>query len=114
MNKDCSNIEGVIFKEKQHRKMKGDLSGRVQILRVLIRNYYDERRLKYTEYDFIRHCEAVLDNMLAKYQYNLEVIIDMWRGVSPQLKWEPIVCVTCGYRPPFCGCDFKGKNENEV
>lgn len=114
MTKDTSNIDSVILREKEHRRRKSDAGGRVQVLRVLIRNYYDNRRLKYQEYDFIRHCEAVLDNILAKYHYNVECLIDMWRNVTPQLKWEPVVCVTCGYRPPFCGCEFKGKNENKI
>ena len=107
MNKDCSNIDDVIIKEKEHRQKKSDTRGRVQVLRVFIRNYYNEKKLKYTEYDFIRHCEAVLDNMLAKYDYNIELIIDMWRSVTSQLKDEPIVCIECGYRPPFCGCTLK-------
>lgn len=104
MNKDNSNIDSVMLKEKEHRRKKSVMRGRLQVLRVLLRNYYSEKKLKYTEYDFIRHCEAVLDNMLAKYDYNVELIIDMWRSVTIQLNDYPVVCVICGYRPPFCNC----------
>jgi hypothetical protein len=107
MAKDTSNIDSVTLKEKEHSRKKSDIGGRVQVLRVLIRNYYYDKREKYTEYDFIRHCEAVLDNMLAKYTYNIEGIIDMWRTLKSKLKKTPIICGDCGYRPPFCGCEVK-------
>lgn len=105
MNKDCSLVNEVVLKEKYHRNRKGVLGGRVQVLRVLIRNYYRDKRLKYTEYDFIRHCEAVLDNVLARYEYDIERIIDGWRKVTPKLKEYPATCPECGYRPPFCNCE---------
>lgn len=94
----------AVLKEKQHARQKRDLGHRIQVLRVLVRNYYRERRFKMTELDFINHCEAVLDNMLAKYDYDLESIIDKWRTVVPTLTDSPDVCQTCTYRPVFCRC----------
>ena len=104
MNKECSEAVKVIAKEKSHAKRKIELGHRVQVLRVLIRKYYGDKKLQYTEDDFSKHCEAVLDNMLSRFDYDLEMIIDSWRNVEPALKQTPIVCVKCSYRPVFCLC----------
>jgi hypothetical protein len=102
-----SNLEGVIFREKAHKHAKQEIAGRVQVLRVLVQRYYADRREKYSESDYTKHCEAVIDNMLVKYEYNVEHIIDKWRTVAPELKIDPIVCKGCGYRPPFCGYEWE-------
>jgi hypothetical protein len=105
MDKDCSNIDKVVSCEKMHKSKKGVIAGRVQVLRVLIIQYYKDKRYKYTEYDFLRHCEAVLDNTLAKYEYDIEHLICSWMNMTPSLfKEYPVTCHNCGYRPPFCGC----------
>ena len=105
MNKDCSLIEKIIFKEKLHKLKKVALGPRVQILRVLIQRYYQDKRDLYTNRDYLKNCEAVLDNMLCKFNYELEDIIDKWRTVAPALKTYPTTCEKCGYRPVFCSCN---------
>lgn len=89
---------------KFHAQQKKELGGRVQVCRILIQKYYTIKRLEYgSEDDYIKSCEAVLDNVLVRYNYDIELIIDKWREVQPKLKHYPDTCGTCGYRPPFCG-----------
>jgi hypothetical protein len=107
MEDNFTGTEGVLKRHQGHVLKKKSLGARVQVLRVLVRNYYLSKKEKYTEYDFIRHCEAVLDNTLVKYSYDLENIISLWANVSPSLKDYPITCKNCGYRPPFCGCHLR-------
>ncbi len=111
---------GFIVNErvKLHAQKKKELGGRVQVCRILIQKYYNIKRLEYaSEDDYIKCCEAVLDNVLVRYDYDIEKIIDKWREVSPALKRYPDTCDKCGYRPPFCGylwdseCSHIGKKE---
>lgn len=104
MNKDCSLIQPIIDRDNGHMRKKAKLGHRVQVLRVLIINYYRNRRYEYNEDDFMKHCEAVLDNTLARFNYNLEAIIDKWREVASEFKDYPSTCKLCEYRPPFCLC----------
>jgi hypothetical protein len=104
MNKERSDAHKVVAMEKSHSRKKEALGHRVQVLRVLIRNYYKEKQLSFLEGDFVNHCEAVLDNMLSRFSYDLEMIIDSWRNIVPELKQQPITCEKCGYRPVFCRC----------
>lgn len=79
-----TEIEKIMINEKSHRDTKRELGHRVQILRVLIRRYYAEKRKKFSEDNFSKNCEAVLDNVLSRYDYQLELLIDKWRGVVPK------------------------------
>lgn len=99
-----SMVQKVIKMDKNHKSKKCAMGSRVQILRVLIQRYYAEKREILDEMTFQKNCEAVLDNTLAKYNYDLEEIIAKWRQVVPKLKEYPIICKVCGYRPVFCLC----------
>ncbi len=101
----------VLFEtqEKHRLRQKRDLGARVQILRVLVQRYYSEKRNLYKESDYQKHCEAVMDNMLAKHKYNLEYLIDNFRKITPHLKEYPITCKECDHRPPFCGFEYGKK-----
>ncbi len=106
--KDAKGKESLAYVVNQmvkfHAQQKRELGGRVQVCRILIQRYYESKRLEYaSEDDYIKSCEAVLDNVLVRYEYNIELIIDKWRTVTPTLKRYPDTCEKCGYRPPFCG-----------
>lgn len=105
MNMEVSGTEKARAVEEMHRKQKDAIGFRLQVTRVLVRRYYQDKRDHLTEFDFTRHCEAVLDNMLCRYNYDNEAIIDKWREILPLLKQTPMVCEACGYRPVFCLCD---------
>jgi len=104
MNKDCSDARKVIVFEKVHKQKKDSLGHRVHILRVLIQRFYREKRDLFTPVDYIKHCEAVLDNTLSRFDYDLEGVIDSWRAITPALGQTPATCEKCGYRPVFCRC----------
>ena len=104
MEEGTECLSDAINLDRQHRRLKAKLEHRVHVLRVLIRRYYENKRKHYSEYDFSAHCEAVLDNVLHRYEYDLEGIIDRWRKLVSKLKEHPVVCRVCNYRAPFCQC----------
>lgn len=121
--KDAKAKESLAFlvneKVRLHEKKKKELEGRVHVCRILVQRYYSVRRAEYaSEDDYIKSCEAVLDNVLVRYDYDIELTIDKWREVTPALKHYPDTCSKCGYRPPFCGylweseCSHIGKKES--
>lgn len=99
-----SNAEKVNDKTKDHQRKKEQLGHRVQVLRVLVRRHYAAKRDAFTEDQFCKQVEAVLDNVLHKYDYDLEHCIDSFRKIVPALQSVPTVCTVCEYRPPFCLC----------
>jgi len=104
MNKECSDIFKVSTLEKTHKKRKNEIGFRLEVSRILIRRYYQSKRDLYSEDDFSKHCEAVLDNVLCRFNYDNEMIIEKWRAVAPTLKQSPGTCEKCDYRPVFCRC----------
>ena len=115
MIKIKSKIECVKEMEKAHKLKKLELSGRVQVSRVLVQRYYDIKRAEYcNEDDYIKNCEAVLDNLLVRYEYNIDLIIEKWQKIVPALKRYPDICDTCGYRPPFCGYSWDSECTNRM
>lgn len=113
MSRGRSMIDHVKELEKSHKFMKKELGGRVQVTRILIQRYYESKILEYPNYDdYIKNCEAVLDNLLVRYEYNIELIIDKWRNIVPALKRYPDICDKCGYRPPFCGYAWESDCSN--
>lgn len=104
MNEDNGCLADVIELDRTHYKAKNKLGDRVQILRKLIKRYYEPKKSKYSDHDFFAHCEAVLDNVLYRHKYDLEWIIDEWRKIVPALKEHPVVCPTCNFRPVWCHC----------
>ena len=74
-----SEIEKVIDMEKTFTEKKRNLGGRVQVLRVVVRQFYKKYRPNMQEWNFSKQCERVLDNMLAKYDFDVEQVIDQFR-----------------------------------
>jgi hypothetical protein len=111
MNKSNSdNILHVVNLYKVNTQRKRELGGRVQVLRVALRNFYFAKKALVEEYDFILYVEAVMDNLLAKYHYKIEDIIERVRAKTIFVELHPLVCEGCKYRPPFCRCKDAGFN----
>ena len=98
-----SNPEIVMEFDKKHANKKLSLGSRVQILRILVCNKYANLRLTMNEFDFRTKCEAAMDTLLFKYDYQLEKLIDHFRALYPLPDVELNLC-DCGYRPPICNC----------
>lgn len=104
MDDDRGCMADALAVERLHKREKAKLGDRVQVLRVLIRKYYAKRRLETNEDRFCKNCEAVLDNYLYRYRYDLETLIDKFRTVVPKDKENPYTCDKCLYRVPWCRC----------
>lgn len=114
-NKKAKESQVLLANERSrsHYKKKKELGGRVQVCRILIQRYYNIRRDEFaSEDDYIKSCEAVLDNVLVRYEYNIELIIDKWKDIVPKLKKYPDTCKNCGYKPPFCGYAWESACNN--
>lgn len=72
---------------------------RIHVLRLLIYKYYLCNKPK-----LVDKVENIMDSQLRKYEFHIENIIDRWREVVPDFKFETVVCNLCGYRAPFCLC----------
>lgn len=64
---------------KFHPTKKFILGERVQILRVLVRNMFKEKIKEIGYKDYVKRCEKYLDNILIKFDYDLELAIDCMR-----------------------------------
>jgi hypothetical protein len=89
--------------EKGHAIKKEACGHRLQILRVLIIRHHFKKRESMNEWDFLKRCEKYLDNLLAKNDYQLEILINDWRN-KVDLTIETEYCNTCCYQPLFCCC----------
>lgn len=72
-------MSGIIELNKSHAYRKRQCGYRVQVARVLIRNKYRFIKFRWSEDEFCYYVESILDNLLAKHDYNLELVIDMLR-----------------------------------
>lgn len=96
-------MEWVKDRQSSHKVMKKELGPRVQVLRVLVANKFKDRLKDFNDFEFGARVEKYLDNLLAKYGYQLEFIIDKLRE-QVTLDVTPVVCDKCGHRPVFCQC----------
>lgn len=89
--------------DKPHNFKKKELGGRVQIARILVQRFYGYKRDQCSDAEYVANCEAVLDGLLLRFDYDIEFIIGKWRAIVPPPAYTACVCETCGYGAPFCG-----------
>jgi|SRR5579862_1149555 len=93
-----------------HRKRKLALQqGRVHVLRILLWRFLQNGKcrqmINHQENSEIndKSVEVYFDGELVNFDYDIEVIIDMYRIYTPESAVVDKFC-SCGYVPPFCSC----------
>lgn len=93
-----------------HREHKRALhQGRLEVLRILLRRFLNDAHcrdmINYQDGAVIndKSVETYLDATLIHFDYDIEVMIDIYRVYTPKPVLPTLIC-ECGYRPPFCSC----------
>lgn len=84
--------------------------GRLEVFRILLRSFLNDSKcraiMNYQGGMPIdnKAVEDYLDLELVNFDYDLELMIDMYRHYAPIPNRTPSNCLKCGYNLLFCGC----------